>query len=80
MAPLAHLHFQNTGCQACLCSLIYNNSVRKAKQLILNQTHKEIETVSGLVNGRQNCKAVEGTSRGIGWMWVGFRLCCLPAM
>ena len=35
MAPLAHLHFQNTGCQTCLCSLTFIITVRKAKQLIL---------------------------------------------
>ena len=80
MAPLAHVHFQNTGCQACLCSLTFIITLWGKQSSSSYLTHKEIETVSGLVNGRQNCKAVKGTSRGIGWMWVGFRLCCLLAV
>ena len=80
MAPLAHVHFQNTGCQACLCSLTFIITLWGKQSSSSYLTHKEIETVSGLGNGRQNCKAVKSTSHGIGWMWVGFRLCCLLAV
>ena len=80
MAPLAHLHFQNPGCRACLHSLTFIITPWGKQSSSSYLTHEEIETVSCLVNGRQNCKVVNSTSHGIRWMWVGFRLCCLLAL
>lgn len=80
MVPLAHLHFRNTGCQACLHSLTFIITLWGKQSSSSYLTHKEIETVSCLVNGRQNCKEVNSTSHGVRWMWVGFRLCCSLAL
>lgn len=80
IAPLAHLHFHSTGGQAHLHSFTFVITLWGKQSRPSYLTHKETETVGGLVDGRQNCTVVSSASYGIRWIWVGPQLCHIVAL